>query len=134
MPNSSNRNNRYQKNTSKTRINNTRTNTKIPSNKTTAKARKKKTMNPKFKMFLKILLVIFLLLCVVGAGIVAAMFFGLFGDQFEITKEELIVGNSNTIVLDRDGNEIANLSSDEKRKKIPGRAGSGRYEASRTAV
>ena len=118
MPNSNNRNNRYQKNTSKTRTNNTRTNTKRPSNKITAKAHKKKKMNPKFKMFLKILLVIFLLLCVVGAGIVAAMFFGLFGDQFEITKEELIVGDSNTIVLDRDGNEIANLSSDEKRKKI----------------
>ena len=63
-------------------------------------------MNPKLKMFLKILLVIFLLLCVVGAGIVAAMFFGLFGDEFEISKEELIVGTSNTIVVDKDGKEI----------------------------
>ena len=75
-------------------------------------------MNPKFKMFLKILLVIFLLICVIGAGVVAAMFFGLFGDEFEITKEELAVGASNTIVLDKDGKEIANLSSDEKRKTI----------------
>ncbi|MBQ5475787.1 MAG: penicillin-binding protein, partial [Lachnospiraceae bacterium] len=60
----------------------------------------------------------FLLLCVITAGIVAAMFFGVFGDEFEITKEELTVGNSNTIVLDKDGNEIANLSTDEKRKTI----------------
>ena len=78
----------------------------------------KKKMNPKFKTFLKILLVIFLLICVIGAGIVAAMFFGLFGNDFEITKDELIVGNSNTIVVDKDGNEIANLSRDEKRKTI----------------
>ena len=80
--------------------------------------RTKKKMNPKFKTFLKILLVIFLLICVIGAGIVAAMLFGLFGNDFEITKDELIVGNSNTIVVDKDGNEIANLSRDEKRKTI----------------
>lgn len=82
------------------------------------KANKKKKTNSKFKMFLKILLIIFLLLCVIGAGIVAAMFFGLFGDEFEITKEELTVGASNTVVLDKNGNEIANLSTDEKRKTI----------------
>ena len=46
------------------------------------------------------------------------MFFGLFGDEFEISKEELIVGTSNTIVVDKDGKEIANLSSDEKRKTV----------------
>ena len=79
---------------------------------------KKKKMNPKLKMFLKILLVIFLLLCVVGAGIIAAMFFGLFGDEFEITKEELTAGSSNTIVLDLQGNEIASLNVEEQRKTI----------------
>lgn len=79
---------------------------------------KKKRMNPKLKMFLKILLVIFLLLCVVGAGIIAAMFFGLFGDEFEITKEELTAGSSNTIVLDLQGNEIASLNVKEQRKTI----------------
>lgn len=75
-------------------------------------------MNPKLKMFLKILLIIFLLLCVVGAGIVAAMFFGLFGDEFEITKEELTAGSSNTIVVDSQGNEIASLNVKEQRKTI----------------
>lgn len=79
---------------------------------------KKKKMNPKFKMFLKVLLIIFLLLCVVGAGIVAAMFFGLFGDEFEITKEELTAGSSNTIVVDSEGKEIASLNAKEKRKTI----------------
>ena len=47
---------------------------------------------------------------------VAAMFFGLFGDEFEITKNELTAGSSNTIVLDLQGNEIASLNVKEKRK------------------
>lgn len=84
---------------------------KIPKN-------KKRKQHPKLKLFLKILLIIFLLFCVAGAGVVSAMMFGLFGNDFEITKEELIVGNSNTIVLDKDGNEIANLNTDENRKTI----------------
>ena len=78
----------------------------------------KRKKHTRLRLFLKILIVLFLLLCVVGAGIIAAMFFGLFGDEFDITKEQLTVGNSNTIILDKDGNEIANLSADEKRKTI----------------
>ena len=69
-------------------------------------------------MAIKIMLVIFLLLCVIGAGIVAGMFFGLFGDDFEITKEELKIGASNSVVVDSNGGVIANLSGDEKRKVI----------------
>lgn len=92
--------------------------TKIKTQKGKIPKNKKRKQHPKLKLFLKILLIIFLLLCVAGAGIVSAMMFGLFGNDFEITKEELIVGNSNTIVLDKDGNEIANLSTDENRKTI----------------
>lgn len=114
MPNSSNNHSK------KAKTRKTNKNKKIVTSENTKskKGIKKNKMNPKLKMFLKILLIIFLLLCVIGAGIIAAMFFGLFGDEFEITKEELTVGASNTIVLDKDGNEIANLSSDEKRKTI----------------
>lgn len=79
---------------------------------------KKEEKHPKLKMAIKIILVIFLLLCVIGAGIVAGMFFGLFGDDFEITKEELKIGASNSIVVDSNGGVIANLSGDEKRKVI----------------
>ena len=92
--------------------------TKIKTQKGKIPKNKKRKQHPKLKLFLKILLIIFLLFCVAGAGIVSAMMFGLFGNDFEITKEELIVGNSNTIVLDKDGNEIANLSTDENRKTI----------------
>ena len=92
--------------------------TKIKTQKGKIPKNKKRKQHTKLKLFLKILLIIFLLLCVAGAGVVSAMMFGLFGNDFEITKEELIVGNSNTIVLDKDGNEIANLNTDENRKTI----------------
>ena len=102
-----------------------KTTNKVENKKTAAKknvkgkkSNNKGKINSKFKMFLKILLVIFLLLCVIGAGIVAAMFFGLFGDEFEITKEELTAGSSNTIVVDLKGNEIASLNAKEKRRTI----------------
>ncbi len=67
---------------------------------------------------IKIMIVLILLLCVVGAGIVAGMFFGLFGDDFEITKEELKIGAANSVVVDSNGAVVANLSGDEKRKII----------------
>ena len=80
------------KNTNKKRTKvNKNTKTKKPEAKKTSKGKKEKfsSRHPKFMLGLKIMIVLFLLLCVIGAGIVAGMFFGLFGDEFEITKEEL---------------------------------------------
>ena len=79
---------------------------------------KKKNKHPKLIMFIKICIVLFLLFCVVGTGIIAGIFFGLFGDEFEITREELTIGASNSVVVDKNGGVIANLSGDEKRKII----------------
>ena len=76
------------------------------------------TRHPKLMMFIKIMIILFLLLCVIGAGVVAGIFFGLFGDDFEITKEELQIGVSNSVVVDSNGAVLANLSGDEKRKII----------------
>ena len=117
MP-SSNNGRRTKKTTSRKQQTQNQNKTNNAKKSTNKKTGTKKKMNPKFKMFLKILLVVFLLICVIGAGAIAAIFFGLFGDEFEITKDDLIVGNSNTIVVDKDGKEIANLSSDEKRRTI----------------
>ena len=116
MPNSSNNHSKK----AKTRKTNKAENKNVTTKKNVKerKANKKKKINSKFKMFLKILLVLFLLMCVIGAGIIAAMFFGLFGDEFEITKEELTSGSSNTIVVDSQGNEIASLNVQEQRKTI----------------
>lgn len=116
MPNSSNKHSKKAKTKKTNNVENKKVSTK--KNVKEKKTNKKKKSHPKLKMFLKILLIIFLLLCVIGAGVIAAMFFGLFGNEFEITKAELTVGPSNTVVLDKNENEIANLSTDEKRKTI----------------
>lgn len=94
--------------------------TRRPQARKTSENRKDKNRkdHEKLKMALKILVVIVLLACVVGAGIIAGMFFGLFGDDFEITKEELKIGASNSVVVDANGAVITNLSGDEKRKTI----------------
>ncbi len=76
------------------------------------------TRHPKFTIFIKLLIILVLLLCVISAGIIAAMFFGLFGDDFEITKDELVIGTSNSVVLDKNGAELANLSKEQQRKII----------------
>lgn len=89
---------------------------------TTRKGKKKKNRwsdkHPKLSILIKVIIVFVLLLCVVGAGIIAAVFFGLFGDDFKIDKEDLIIGVANSVVLDKNGNVLANLSSDEKRKIV----------------
>lgn len=97
-----------------------KTQTRRPEAKKSQKGKKHKfsDRHPKFMLAIKILIVLFLLLCVIGAGIVAGMFFGLFGDDFEITKEELKIGAANSVVVDANGGVIANLSGDEKRKII----------------
>lgn len=80
--------------------------------------KKKQRKHPKLILALKIFLILFLLLCVIGAGIIAALFFGVFGNDFEITKDDLVISASNSKIVDQDGNVIADLSGDEKRKII----------------
>ncbi len=96
--------------------------TQNPKNNTSTKNKKGKQKNrkkhPKLMLALKIMIIGFLLLCVIGAGVVAGIFFGLFGDDFEITKEELKIGAANSVVVDINGGVVANLSGDEKRKVI----------------
>ena len=110
-----NKNNKQPKKATPKKTNKT---TKSNASSKKVKVNKKMKKHPKLRIALKVILIIFLLLCVIGAGVIAAMFFGVFGDEFEITKKDLTVGDSNTIILDKNGNEIANLSTDEKRKTI----------------
>ncbi len=74
--------------------------------------------HPRISLILKILLVLILLLAVVAAGIVIGLLYGPWGDDFEITKEELIISSSNSVVLDSDGNILAELSGDTNRKIV----------------
>lgn len=113
--------NRNRSNNRKTpRPNATPTNTRRPATRKSKKGKKNTFSNrhPKLMMAIKIMIVLILLLCVIGAGVIAGMFFGLFGDDFEITKEELKIGAANSVVVDSNGGVVANLSGDEKRKII----------------
>ena len=105
----------------------TRATKRVPTKNTNRRGNGKKSKNkegkfsarhPKLMMALRIFILVFLLLCVIGAGVVAGVFFGLFGDDFEITKEELTIGAANSVIVDQNGAVIAELSGDEKRKII----------------
>ena len=101
-----------------TRNTNGKVNTKARGKKSNNKEGKFSAKHPKLMMAIKICIIIFLLLCVIGAGVVVGVFFGLFGDDFEITKEELTVASANSLIVDQNGAVIAELSGDEKRKII----------------
>ncbi len=74
--------------------------------------------HPKLTIALRVLLLIIVMIVVTGTGILVGMVYGGWGDDFEITKEELVIGSSNSIILDKDGNKLAELSGDENRKII----------------
>ncbi len=69
----------------------------------------------------KILIALFILGILAGlilAGIVAGIFFGFFGDDFKMTKEDLVIPFSNSEVYDADGNLICTLNGTEQRKIV----------------
>ena len=96
-----------------------RTNKKHSKNELVKTSKKKfSAKHPKLAIALKIILLVIVMVAVVGTGVVVGMLYGGWGDDFEITKEELVIGSSNSVVLDKDGNKLAELSGDENRKII----------------
>lgn len=91
-------------------------------NKKTKNINKHKSKNGKknseakiIKKIIIILILIFILICLIGAGIFAGIFFS---DKFAMSKEDLLISNSNTFVYDSEGNLIKELTGDENRKII----------------
>ena len=76
-----------------------------------------KHKHPKLAIALKIMLIIFLVLCVIGAGVVIGLIYGLWGDDLKIDISDLIL-QENSVIVDTDGNIIAELTGDENRKII----------------
>lgn len=76
-----------------------------------------KYKHPKLALALKIMLIILVILSVVGAGIAIGLIFGLGKDDFSIDMSELIM-KENSIIVDTDGNVLAELNGDESRKII----------------
>ena len=69
----------------------------------------------KFKKFIKMLFILIILLLIIGAGILAGIFFS---DSWGITEEKLALSKINTTIYDKDGNQIATVSGDEKREVV----------------
>ena len=104
---------RREKSTKKSKKINSNTNHK-------SKEEKKKfsEKHPKLAVALKIILLLIVAIVVIATGVVVGMLYGGWGDDFKITKEELVIGSSNSVVLDSAGNKLAELSGDENRKII----------------
>ena len=71
----------------------------------------------KASIIIKIVIVLILALIVVGAGIVVGMLYGMWGQDFEISEDELEI-KGNSVIYDAEGNVLAELSGDENRKII----------------
>lgn len=82
--------------------------------KTNKKGNKTKKKHPKLKKAILIIFVLGLLLCLIGAGIVAGIFFS---DKFKLTQSDLIM-QENGVVKDKNGEVIAAISGEQNRKKV----------------
>lgn len=85
----------------------------------TNKKKKSPKKHPKLRKFIKIALIVTFVLIIVGAGIIAGLIFGLFGDDLALTKEDLLIGTQNSVIVDSEtGDVIATLSGNENREII----------------
>ena len=86
------------------------------SSKKTKKANKTTKNNKKRRIWPKILLA-FGILIIIGVGICAGLLVGM-STKYAITKEDLIINLSNSVVVDSEGQQIAVLNGTENRKII----------------
>ena len=121
--------NRKRSSNNSTRINpikrydrNERANSKGPINKAKSTSRKgpkkingNENRNKIIKRVVLIGIAVIFLAILIFAGIFAGI---IFSDKFALKKEDLLIGVSNTIIYDADGNVIAELSGKENRKII----------------
>ena len=79
---------------------------------------KKVKNKKKHKVLKRIILSIFILgilLCLIGAGIIAGIFFS---DKFKLTEEDLLITNVNGVIKDKNGEVIGAISGEENRKIV----------------
>lgn len=85
--------------------------------KTTKKEKKSKKQkkHPKLRSFIKIFIILIILLCLAGAGVFAAIFFG---DTWNISEEDLVIKMQNSYTYDKDGELLHELAGEENREII----------------
>lgn len=88
---------------------------KVKENKKEGKEKKTKKKHPKLKKAILIIFIVMILLFLIGAGIVAGIFFS---DKYKVKREELEIKNFNTKVLDSEGNVVATINGKENRKWV----------------
>lgn len=79
---------------------------------------KKQSKHPKLKKFIKIFFLLMIVAFVIIAGVIAGILSGLFGGDLALKQEDLKLGFQNSVLLDNNGDVIAELSGDENRKII----------------
>lgn len=82
------------------------------------KKNKKEKKHPKLMLFIKIMVIVIILAIIVVAGVVAGIVFGAFGNELEISKENLMIKTSNSVLYDNKGNVITALNGEENREII----------------
>lgn len=97
------------------KVNTNKTSAKKNSNK---KGKDKKGKHPKLMLTLKIIAIIIVACIIIGAGVVAGVFFGFFGEDLKITADALNIKTENSVLIDINGNEVAKLNGDENREVI----------------
>ena len=76
-----------------------------------------KYKHPKLALALKIMLIVILILSVIGTGVVIGLIYGLWGDDLKIDITELVL-SENSVIVDQEGNVLAELNGDENRKIV----------------
>ena len=85
------------------------------------KLKKEKKKHKVLRFFLKFFLIIIILailLLIAGIWGFAGILLGWFGDNIDISEEDLKIKVSNSVIVDKNGEVLADLSGDEKRKII----------------
>lgn len=95
-----------------------KTKTKSSKSKNNNGKKKFKDKHPKAARIIKISLLVFILVLIIGSGILVGAFVGVFGDELKIDEKILRTGAENSTLYDADGNLLATLSDGSKRKSI----------------
>ena len=106
------------KETKRVRISGSQKQGKSKSKNSKSKKVKFKDKHPKAAKAIRISILVFILVAIIGSGILVGAFVGIFGDELKIEESLLKVGAENSTVYDADGNLIATLAGDAKRKSI----------------
>ena len=106
------------KKSSKKKSNKNKENNKTKDDNLNKEKKESKKKHKILKLLIKIIVVTLIVLFLIAGGIVAGIFYGLFGSEFLITKKDLVITNSNSDILDKDGNLIGSLAGDERRQIV----------------